>query len=654
MNHTKRTLLATVLTALCMVCNAKADQNFYIFVCFGQSNMEGAAPFEPQDTAGVSERFLLLPSLDDPQRHRKAGQWCRALPPLCRPNTGLTPVDYFGRTLTDNLPDSIRVGVVHVAIGGIHIQGYLEDSIAAYAATAPDWMKGMLKAYDNNPYARLVELARLAQKDGVVKGVLMHQGESNTGDPTWAAKVKTVYNRLLNDLQLKAEEVPLIEGEVVKAGGEGQCLAMNRQINELPKTVPTAHIVTSEGCTNGPDKLHFDAAGYRKLGRRYGLRMLELMGYRPKTDETQWVGTWATAPEYTGKGDMPRTTTLADCSVRQVVRTSLGGDTLRLQLSNEFGTGEVEVKAVYLADALDSCDIDKGTARYLSFSGKRSITIAKGGAVFSDALCYALKPLQKVAVTVVYGHTPEHATSHRGSRTTSFVMAGESTPDKPFATTEKADHWYNIAAIDVLRASCHSMAILGNSITDGRGSTTNAQNRWTDVLATALGGNVGVLNLGIGGNCVIAGGLSQPALQRYDRDILGQRAAATVVIFEGINDIGGCKDNYEKKAQELISAYCEMTDKAHRQGKKVFIATITPFGQSFYWNEQRETVRQTVNQWIRTAGKADGVLDFDMVVRNPKQPSMLIEKYSDDWLHLNPQGYEALGNYAATALKAGD
>ena len=262
------------------------DPNFYIFLCFGQSNMEGAAQPEAQDKEGVSPRFLLMPAVDDPSRNRKMGEWCQALPPLCRPNTGLTPVDYFGRTLTENLPENIRVGVIHVAIGGIRIEGFMPDEIKNYVKNAPGWMIGMLKAYNDNPYERLVTLAKKAQKDGVIKGILMHQGESNTGDPEWANKVQNVYDHLLGDLQLKPEEVPLLAGEVVQANGEGQCIAMNKQINELPKTLHTSQVISSTGCSNGPDKLHFDAAGYRELGRRYGEKMLELMGYHVRSPFT--------------------------------------------------------------------------------------------------------------------------------------------------------------------------------------------------------------------------------------------------------------------------------------------------------------------------------------------------------------------------------
>ena len=277
-----------VLMSFVMFGSAQAavDSNFYIFLCFGQSNMEGAARPEAEDLKSPGPRFLLMPAVDDAQRGRTMGKWCEAAAPLCRPNTGLTPADWFGRTLIETLPDNIRVGIIHVAIGGIRIEGFMPDQIAEYVKTAPGWMKGMLEAYGNNPYERLVMLAKRAQQDGVIKGVLMHQGESNTGDPEWAQKVQSVYDHLLGDLQLKPEEVPLLAGEVVQANGEGQCVAMNKQIDELPKTLHTAHVVSSTGCSNGPDKLHFDAAGYRELGRRYGEKMLELMGYQVRSPFT--------------------------------------------------------------------------------------------------------------------------------------------------------------------------------------------------------------------------------------------------------------------------------------------------------------------------------------------------------------------------------
>ena len=282
-------LISTILLSVFVAtANAqKPDPNFYIFLCFGQSNMEGAARPEAQDLKSPGPRFLWMPAVDYPATEtlpaRKMGEWYEAIPPLCRPNTGLTPADWFGRTLVASLPENIKIGVIHVAIGGIDIKGFLSDSIDNYVKTkAPNWMKGMLEAYDNNPYKRLVTLAKKAQKDGVIKGILMHQGETNTGDPKWAGMVKQVYDNLCGDLQLKPEEVNLYAGNIVQAGGKGVCIGCKKQIDELPLTLHTSQVISSDDCTNGPDRLHFDAAGYRELGCRYGEAVARFLGYEPK------------------------------------------------------------------------------------------------------------------------------------------------------------------------------------------------------------------------------------------------------------------------------------------------------------------------------------------------------------------------------------
>ncbi len=278
----KTVLVAALLFIPFLRTTAAVDPNFYIFLCFGQSNMEGAARPEAQDLQSPGPRFLLMPAVDDPQRGRKMGEWCEAVPPLCRPNTGLTPADWFGRTMVKSLPEHIKIGVIHVAIGGIRIEGFMPSEIDNYVKTvAPDWMKGMLEAYGNNPYKRLVDLARKAQQDGVIKGILMHQGESNTGDPDWAKKVQKVYDALCGDLKLKPEEAPLLAGQIVQAGGQGVCIGCKKQIDELPQTIHTAQVISSDDCSNGSDRLHFDAAGYRELGCRYGEAMARFLGYEP-------------------------------------------------------------------------------------------------------------------------------------------------------------------------------------------------------------------------------------------------------------------------------------------------------------------------------------------------------------------------------------
>ena len=254
------------------------DPNFYIYLCFGQSNMEGNARIEPQDTT-VDSRFQVMEAVDCANLERIKGNWYPAIPPLCRCRTGLTPADYFGRTLVKHLPENIRVGVINVAVGGCKIELFIKDSFETYITTAPSWMLGMIKEYDGNPYGRLLEMAKLAQKDGVIKGILLHQGESNTGDSTWPQKVKIVYQNLISDLNLDPRSVPLLAGEMVNADQEGRCASMNAIIATLPEVIPNSYVISSAGCTDARDNLHFNAEGYRKFGTRYGIKMLSLMGY---------------------------------------------------------------------------------------------------------------------------------------------------------------------------------------------------------------------------------------------------------------------------------------------------------------------------------------------------------------------------------------
>jgi hypothetical protein len=249
---------------------------FHIYLCLGQSNMEGSAKIEPQDTV-VNKRFQVLEAVDCDNLKRKKGEWYTAVPPLSRCTTGLTPADYFGREMVANLPEDVKVGVINVAVGGCKIELFDKDNFETYKTTAPDWMKGMISQYDGNPYGRLVELAKIAQKDGVIKGILLHQGESNTGDTLWTKKVKIVYDNLLKDLNLKAESTPLLAGEVVHADQGGICASMNKIIATLPQTIPNSYVISSSGCPDGADNLHFTAEGYRMLGKRYASKMLEIM-----------------------------------------------------------------------------------------------------------------------------------------------------------------------------------------------------------------------------------------------------------------------------------------------------------------------------------------------------------------------------------------
>ena len=273
---TKLSLLFTVAVLFLGMNSFAQNKKFHIYLCIGQSNMEGHAKFEPQDTI-VNKRFQVLEAVDCDNLKRKQGQWYTAVPPLSRCTTGLTPADYFGREMIANLPEDVKVGVINVAVGGCKIELFDKDNYESYVSTSPDWLKSMVAQYDGNPYARLVEMAKIAQKDGVIKGILLHQGESNTNDTLWTKKVKVVYDNLLKDLNLKAESTPLLAGEVVHADQGGICASMNKIIATLPETIPNSHVISSSGCPDVADNLHFSAEGYRMLGKRYAAKMLEIM-----------------------------------------------------------------------------------------------------------------------------------------------------------------------------------------------------------------------------------------------------------------------------------------------------------------------------------------------------------------------------------------
>jgi hypothetical protein len=256
------------------------DANFYIFLCFGQSNMEGQGIIEKQDRT-VDSRFQVMESINCSNLGRKMGSWYTATPPLCRCYNGLSPADYFGRTMITTLPSNIKVGIINVSVAGCKIELFDKDNYQSYASSVESWMKNIITEYGGNPYARLVENAKLAQKDGVIKGILLHQGESNVGDSQWPSKVKKIYDNLMNDLSLDPAKVPLLAGEVVNADQGGICAGANSLIAKLPKTIPNSYVISSSGCKDTTDNLHFNSAGYRELGKRYATKMLSLLGYSP-------------------------------------------------------------------------------------------------------------------------------------------------------------------------------------------------------------------------------------------------------------------------------------------------------------------------------------------------------------------------------------
>lgn len=253
------------------------DPNFHIYICFGQSNMEGSAIIEEQDKK-VDSRFKLLQSVDCSNIERQKGKWYIAVPPLSHCWAGLSPADYFGRTMLEKLSENIEVGIINIAIGGCDIRIFDKNIYREYDSTyAESWFADKVKAYDGNPYKRLIEVAKFAKKEGVIKGILLHQGETNEGDEAWPIYVKKVYNNMLTDLSLDANYVPLLVGEVVHADQNGLCSSMNSIIAKLPETIPTAYVVSSSGCSAQEDNVHFNSEGVRELGKRYAQKMLSLL-----------------------------------------------------------------------------------------------------------------------------------------------------------------------------------------------------------------------------------------------------------------------------------------------------------------------------------------------------------------------------------------
>jgi hypothetical protein len=274
----KKLFLFAMLATFASTIRAQ-DNFFYIYLCFGQSNMVGQGAIEPQD-CDIEDGVLSMSAVDGPDG-RKVGEWRKAVPPLCRANTGLSPVDYFLRVLRKNHPLNVRLGVVHVAIDGCGIDLFDKDACQEYVANVKqDWMKNEIDAYDGNPYQRLVDMARKAQKEGVIRGILLHQGETDAYNDRWLEKVKKIYNDLMADLNLDPAKVPLIAGEAVGKDQNGVCAHANPTINRLPEVLPNSYVVSSEGCEAGPDHLHFTAQGYRTLGMRYGIKMLQAMGFK--------------------------------------------------------------------------------------------------------------------------------------------------------------------------------------------------------------------------------------------------------------------------------------------------------------------------------------------------------------------------------------
>ncbi|MEH0628208.1 SGNH/GDSL hydrolase family protein [Streptomyces stelliscabiei] len=388
-----------------------------------------------------------------------------------------------------------------------------------------------------------------------------------------------------------------------------------------------------------------------------------------------WVNTWSAMPQLTEPGNMPpapftgERAVLVDTTLRQTVRVTTGGDRVRLRFSNAFGGSALPLTAVTVALPLEGragvAAIEPGTSRTVTFSGRESTTVPVGAQVVSDPLDFTLRPGTVLTVTayLAEGQASLALTSHPGSRTTSYLDHGDRTEDADLPGATPTNHWYLLSDIEVLsRPATTSVAVLGDSLTDGRGSTTNGNNRWPDQLFDRLQQRPGtrhlaVVNLAAGGNRVLNDGLGPNALARLDRDILAHSAVEQLIVFEGVNDLGTAEATpaaQQRVTADLIAAYEQIVVRAHAQGIRVHGATLLPFGGNTPYDDtagHREAARQAVNTWIRTSGRFDAVIDFDRAVRDPQNPDRLLPGLHDgDWLHLNPEGYRILAETVPARL----
>ena len=403
-------------------------------------------------------------------------------------------------------------------------------------------------------------------------------------------------------------------------------------------------------------------ANFASMMKRLLVLLMVFCAISTVSSAQNWVGTWATAPQTVVRSFMPYNNCMTNRSVRQVVKVSIGGDVIRLKLSNIYSMQPVEIRSIYIAHAKDSFAIDAKTAQYFKFGNSYKTVIPAGKQIVSDALKFNLRNLERVAITINYTSAPEVPTVHMGSRTTSYIMKGVTNAHSNFAKAFRENHWYNISGIDVYTMSNNmsAIAIIGNSITDGKCSTDNAQNRWPDVMSEMLQlkhkiTNQGVLNLGIGNNRVtVPGGFGALAKERFDRDILMQNGVKKVIIFEGVNDIGAARNgSSETVARQIIESIQGMVKKAKARKMKVYLGTITPFKGAGYYTHFHEAARLYVNDWIRSQAKnVNGILDFAKLLQDPNDDRRMKREYaSNDWLHPNPTGYKAMGIYAADIVK---
>jgi lysophospholipase L1-like esterase len=390
----------------------------------------------------------------------------------------------------------------------------------------------------------------------------------------------------------------------------------------------------------------------------------------PNGQPQTWIASWGASQQIPEPQNVLPQADLRDATVRQIFHLSAGGPELRVHVSNAFGTEPLHFTGVHIARALStrSSEIDPSSDRALSFAGAPAVTVPSGAEVISDPIAYQVAPLSNLALTFHLDDPPARETGHPGSRATSYYVHGDRLAAPMLVDAGKIEHWYQISGIDVRSSpGAASLVVLGDSITDGHGATTDGNDRWTDVLASRLQQSltmrdIGVSNQGIGGNHLLMDGLGPSALARFDRDVLAPSGVRWLIVLEGVNDLGGLTrmgevplEDHAGLVQRVIAAYQQIIQRSHAHGIKVFGATMTPYMGSDYYHPGplNEHDRQAVNDWIRAAGHFDAVIDFDAVVRDPDHPDRLLLTYdSGDHLHPSPAGYRAMGDAVPLSLLA--
>jgi lysophospholipase L1-like esterase len=386
--------------------------------------------------------------------------------------------------------------------------------------------------------------------------------------------------------------------------------------------------------------------------------------------ETVWVTSWGTSQQIPEPHNALPAEDLRDATVRQIFHLSVGGSALRVHVSNAFGTEALHMTAVHVAHPASpaSSAIDPTSDRGLTFDGQTDVTIPPGAEMVSDPLVGPAAALSDVAVTFHLDSPPAQQTGHPGSRATSYYVHGDVVSVAELTEPKHVDHWYQVSGIDVQTAAgAAALVALGDSITDGHGATTNGNDRWTDALAARLQSGtatqkIGVSNQGIGGNHLLTDGLGPNALSRFDRDVLAPAGAKWVIVFEGVNDLGGLARlgevtpaEHAEMVHKVIAAYEQLITRAHAHGLRIYGATITPYVGSEYYHPGplSEADRQAVNAWIRGAGHFDATIDFDAAVRDPQRPDQLLPAFDcGDHLHPSPAGYKAMADVVSLNLFA--